>query len=55
MILMYVHLIYPQHGSMILMFDDHDLDDIYQSDYDHSILMRKFRMLMMILRQSTLV
>ena len=22
---------------MILMFDDHDLDEIYQSDYYHSI------------------
>ena len=22
---------------MILMFDDHDLDERYQSDYDHSI------------------
>ena len=37
MILMYVHLIHPQHRSMILIFDDHDLDERYQSDYDHNI------------------
>ena len=27
--LMYVHLIRPYHKSMILMFDDHDLDERY--------------------------
>ena len=32
---MYVHLIHPQHRSMILMFDDHDLDERYQSDFGH--------------------
>ena len=37
MILMYVYLIRPQHRFMILIFDDHDLDERYQSDYDHSI------------------
>ena len=37
MVLMYVHLIFPYHGFMILMFDDHDLDERYQLDYDHSI------------------
>ena len=37
MILMYVQLIHPQHRSMILIFDDHDFDERYQFDYDHSI------------------
>ena len=37
MILMYVNLIPPLHRSLILMFDDHDLDERYQSDYDHNI------------------
>ena len=27
--LMYVHLIHPWHRFMILMFDDHDLDERY--------------------------
>ena len=26
---------------MILMFDDHDLDERYQSDYDHSITYKR--------------
>ena len=29
MLLMYVHIIHPQHRSMILIFDDHDLDERY--------------------------
>ena len=33
---MYVHLIHLQHISMILMFDDHDLDERYHYDFDHS-------------------
>ena len=37
MLLMYVHLIRPYHISMVLMFDGHDLDESFQSDYDHSI------------------
>ena len=32
-----MHLIRLYHMSIILMFDDHDLDERYQSDYDHSI------------------
>ena len=36
-ILMYTHLIRPWHKFVILMFDDHDLDERYQSDYDHII------------------
>ena len=36
MLLMYVHIIHPQHRSMILIFDDHDLDERYQYDSDHS-------------------
>ena len=36
MILMYVHLIHPQHISMILMFDEYDLNERYHSDYGHS-------------------
>ena len=28
---------------MILMFDDHDLDERYQSDYDHSITYERVR------------
>ena len=27
---------------MILMFDDHDLDKRYQSNYDHSITCERF-------------
>ena len=41
MILMYVHLIHPQHISMILMFDDHDLDERYRSDFDHSFTYKR--------------
>ena len=36
MILMYVHLIHPQHISMILMFGEHVLDERYHFDYGHS-------------------
>ena len=36
MISMYVHLIHPQHISMILMSNDHDLDERYLSDFDHN-------------------
>ena len=35
MILMYGHLIHPQQRSMILKFDDHDLNERYQSNFDH--------------------
>ena len=33
---MYVHLIHPQHKSMLWIFDDHDLDERYQFDSGHS-------------------
>ena len=36
MLLMYVHLIHPQHISMILMFYDHDLDERCHFEFDHS-------------------
>ena len=54
MILMYVHLIHPQHISMISMFDDYDLDERYQSNFDNSFTYMRV-LHAYDLRQSTLV